>query len=272
MDPNRARAASGARRSPVARAALLALLVAGGCVRRAPPPDLAADPAELLLQVERTQARVDRVQGEARVRIESPAGDGTVTQFLAAERPDRLRLDALDFFGNPAAVLVADGDRFALLDLRERVFYRGASSPENLARLLPLAIPARELVLLLLGAVPLAGRPVAIAPGDGVVRLTLEGADGAQRLDVGAGAAVHRSKFTPAPGKPPSPGRYDVAFHHFRELGGRPFPGEVRLDAPGAKVHLRLSWKEIEVNGVLPEGGFTLAPPPGVRIVELDER
>jgi outer membrane lipoprotein-sorting protein len=254
-------------------ALLLSLAVAAACARRAPPPDLSPDPAALLAEVERTQARVQRVSGEARVKILSPGGDGTVTQFVVAERPDRLRLDTLDFFGNPAAVLVTDGGRFALLDLRKGVFFRGAATPENLARLLPLAIPAEELVLLLCGAAPIAaGRPTAVEPGDGVLRLTVEAADRVQRLDVGAGAAVHASTVSALPGLSPRPARYDVTFGRFRDRAGRPFPGTVRLEAPGSGVRVDLSWKEIEVNAVLPEGSFTLAPPPGARIVDLDER
>jgi len=253
--------------------ALLLLLgaAAAGCARRVPPPDLSPDPAALLAQVERTQARIQRVRGEARVKVESPGGSGTLTQFLAAERPDRLRLDALDFFGNPAAALVADGGRFALLDLREGVYYRGAATPENLARLVPLAISASELVTLLCGAAPiLAGTAAAVEPGDGLVRLTLEGEDRIQRLDVGAGAAVHASTLAARPGRAPPSGGYDLSFDDFEDRGGRPFPGTLRLEAPAAGVRLRLTWKEIEVNAVLPDGTFTIAPPPGARIVDLD--
>jgi len=250
---------------------LLSLVATAACVKRAPPPDLAADPAALLAQVEGTQARVERVRGQARVKLESRAGNGTVTQFVDAERPDRLRLETLDFFGNPAAVLVADGGRFALLDLREGVFLRGAATPENLARLLPLAMPAPELVELLCGAAPLvAGRPVSVEAGDGVARLTLEGQDRLQVLDVGAGAAVHASRVLARPALPAPQDRYDVAFDRFEERAGRPFPARVRLRAPGAGVRVELSWKEIEVNGVLPEGTFGIVPPPGARIVDLD--
>jgi outer membrane lipoprotein-sorting protein len=254
-----------------AAGALLLLAAAAGCVRRAPPPDLSPDPVALLAQVAATQARVERVRGEARVKLESPGASGSVTQLVAAERPDRLRIDALDFFGNPAAVLVADGGRFALLDLRDGAFYRGAATPENIARLVPLPIPARDLVLLLCGAAPItAGGAASIEPGDGVLTLTVEGEDRIQRLDVGAGAAVHASTVHDRPGQAPLVSRYDVAFDRFEDRGGRPFPGEVRLEAPGAGVRLRLTWKEIEVNGVLPEGTFTLSPPQGVRIVDLD--
>jgi hypothetical protein len=253
------------------RLLLLSLAMTAACVRRAPPPDLSEDPVALLAQVERTQGLVARVTGEARVKVESPAGGGTVTQLVTAERPDRLRLETLDFFGNPAAVLVADGGRFALLDLREGVFLRGAATPRNLARLLPLAIPAPDLVLLLCGAAPIAaGRPTAVEPADGVLRLTVEGEDRVQRLEVGPGAAVHRSTTSGRPVAPPSLEAYDVTFDRFDARAGRPFPGRVRLDAPGVKVRLELSWKELEANGVLPEGSFTLAPPPGARIVDLD--
>lgn len=262
-------------RSRAARDALRALalvaLASSACVKRAPPPDLSPDPVELLAQVERTQARVDRVGGEARVRLESPRGGGTATQFVAAERPDRLRLELLDFFGNPAAVLVADGGRFSLLDLRAGVFYRGAATPQNIGRLVSLPIPAGDLVLILCGAVPIAsGRAVAVEPGDGVLRLTVEGADRRQRLDVGAGAAVVSSTTEPLPGVPLPAGTYSVAFDRFRDRAGRPFPGQVRVESRAAGVKLRLDWKEIEVNGVLPEGSFALAPPKGVRIVDLD--
>jgi outer membrane lipoprotein-sorting protein len=264
--PDRTRAAAAGARG----AALLALLATAACVRRAPPPDLAADPAALLAQVEATQAKVVSVRGEARVRVDSPSGSGTVTMFVAAARPDRVRLDTLDFFGNAAGVLVADGGRFSLLDLREGVFLRGAATPENLARLLPLALPADELVLLLCGAVPIApGRPVAVEAGDGVALLTVEGDGARQRLDVGPGAAVHASTIAGGAGSRGG-AAYRASFGRFEERAGRPFPGEVRLEGTDGKVKVKLSWKEIEPNAVLPEGGFTLAPPPGVRIVDLD--
>jgi hypothetical protein len=119
----------GARGGAAARAGALVACwlaalsaVVGGCASRVPPADLSRDPAALLEQVRAAQARVTRVRGSARVNIESPGGSGTVTELAAAEKPDRLRLETLDFFGNPAAVLVAAGGRFAFHDQRENVF------------------------------------------------------------------------------------------------------------------------------------------------------
>src|SRR5512133_1290158 len=141
-------------------ATAVAVICLVGCAR-VPPADLTRDPKALLDQVMAAQARVQRVRGSARVRIGSPGGSGTVTEFIAAEKPDRLHLETLDFFGNPAAVLVAAGGQFAFLDRRESVLYRGEATAENVSRLLPVLVPVDELVTILCGSAPLIdGAPV----------------------------------------------------------------------------------------------------------------
>src|SRR5512140_276994 len=113
------------RRAELGRLLGIATLVLGSCAR-VPPADLSRDGRELLLQVRTAQERVQRVRGTARVRIDSPGGSGTLTEFIAAEKPDRVHLETVDFFGNPAAVLVASEGQFRFLDLRDNVLYRGA--------------------------------------------------------------------------------------------------------------------------------------------------
>jgi hypothetical protein len=215
--------------------------------------------------VRAARAKVRSVQGEARVAIDAPGRTGTVSQFLAAERPDRLHVETLDFFGNVAAVLVAGGGRFSLYDARERVLYRGAATPANLARLVPLPLPAEDLVDVLCGSAPLPGAPVAAEPGPGTVRLELEGPEGAATLHVGEGAVVERAGLRPA-GRPAWTVRGEV--YRFRE--GTRFPTDVTLEAKSLDVKLALHWREVEVNGALDPGLFALAPPQGARVVDLD--
>jgi hypothetical protein len=145
--------------NPRAASAIIATALAlTACHPRRPPPDLSRDPGPLLAQVRAAQARVQRVSGEARVKVEAKGMRTAVTvrEFIAAEKPDRLHVEVLDFFGNVGAVLVASGGRFQLYDAKERVFYRGEATPENLARLVPLPLPAEDLVTILcgLGAAP----------------------------------------------------------------------------------------------------------------------
>lgn len=251
-----------------ALAVALLLAVAGaGCLPRTPPPDLSLEPAALLAQVGARQARVTSVSGEARVSVEAPGGGGTVGQFLAARRPDALHVEALDFFGNPVAVLVAEGGRFALWDARQKVFYRGRATPENLGRLLPLPLEAAEAVEILCGGAPLRGDPVRVEPGRGFATLVLAEGSLEQALRVGPGATVERSEVR-ARGEQPV-GAYDLAFDD-RDAEGARFPRALKLRASSPKVKLDVRWKDATVNGPLDDALFRLSPPRGARVVDLD--
>jgi len=254
-----------------ARGALAVLLALGAaaCHPKAPPPDLSLDPGELLAQVRQAQARIHTVQGQARVHVEAPGGSGTVKQFLAAEAPDHLHLETLDFFGNVAAVLAAGDGRFALYDAREKVLYRGAATPGNLARLLPLPLPAADLVTILCGSAPLIpGIPTRAEPGKGHVTLVLEDGPRVQALQVGAAATVERSERRLAGAPAPGPGDYDLELDQFRDDGPW-FPWVVRLRAEAPRVRVELRWTEVERNGALDPALFRLEPPRGARVVEL---
>lgn len=256
------------RRAPTLLTAALAL---AACHPRRPPPDLSREPGPLLAEVRAAQARVQRVSGEARVKVEAKGMRTAVAvrEFIAAEKPDRLHVEVLDFFGNVGAVLASEGGRFQLYDAKERVFYRGEATPENLARLVPLPLPAEELVTILCGSAPLLERPVDVEVRDGALVLSLESDGRAQELRVGDKAAVERaSVVSVAPRGAPA---YSLDFDAFRSFAGGRFPGEVRLRADDPRVRLDLRWgEEVEVNGRLDGVRFTLDPPRGARIVDLD--
>jgi len=257
-------------RAALAGAGCLALL-ATGCPRRTPPPDLSLEPARLLAQVREAQAPLLRVKGEARLRVKSPGGSGTVRQLAAAERPDRVYLAELDFLGNPAAVLVASGGRFWLYDARAGVLYRGAATPANLARLVPLPLSAEELAAILLGSAPLlaGGTPVSATADGGTVRLRLEEGAVSEDLWVGEHAAVE--KAFRAVGTGAGPGSYELSFSSRTERGGGWFPGEMSLRSSPAGVSVELFWTEVEVNGALDPRLFGPPASRGARIVELSD-
>jgi hypothetical protein len=245
-------------------AALLAL--AQGCAR-APPPDLSADPAELLAAVRAREARVRRVAGSARLQLESPEASGSLDALAAAEKPDRLRLELLDFFGSPVALLVASEGRFAFLDARRGVWYRGAATPENLARILFVPASLEELAAAACGSpVLIDGVPRSATPGNGVMRLVLEGSGVEQRLEVGAGAAVESSRLR---GRGPGAAGPSLDFGSFRWLGDLRVPASVRVEAAGGR-RAELRWKsDLSVNGPADPALFAVAVPAGARVVDL---
>ncbi len=262
-------------RIPASLLAVAATALLAGCPR-VPPPDLSRDPAVLLEEVRTAQARVRTVRGTARVKVESPGVSGAVNEFLAGQKPDRVRLETLDFFGNPAAVLAASDGAFAFFDARANVFYRGAATPENVSRLLPFVIPVEELVTILCGSAPLLpGRPLDVSVKDGVLLLTLGRGDIGQRLAIGERASIEWSRIR----KAAAPGAgsaseaavaYDLEFDGFSTRGGLRFPTEVRLDAPAGHARVHLAWRDVEVNPGVEPSLFRLQPPKGARVVDLE--
>jgi hypothetical protein len=265
-------------RRPSAALALAAIVALVPACRRVPPPDLPADPAALLDEVVRAQGEVRSVQGQARVKVDARGFAGTLTHFIAAEKPDRVHVETLGFFGNVVAVLAASGDTFALYDAREKVFYRGRPTPENLARILPLAIDAPSLVTVLCGSAPLLeGMPIEVAPGKGVVRLVLDGGARRQTLALGREAAIESSRvrLVGADGAitdAPAPDAFDLRFEVFRTWGGARFPTDLHLVSRDPAAKLDLHWTEVEVNGRVDADLFVLEPPRGARVVDLEER
>jgi hypothetical protein len=247
------------------------VVLAGGCRPRVPPPDLALDPARLLAQVQQVAASIQRVQGEARLEVRSARGTGGVRQFAAAERPDRVHLEELDFFGNPAAVLVTSGGRFWLYDSRARTLYRGAATPANLSRIVPVPISAEDLVSVLLGTAPIleGGVPVTAAPDHARLRLELRREDILEELWIGEKALVEKAERKVAGGA--GPGSWEVEFSAHRERGGGWFPGLVSLRSAPAHVEVGLTWTEVEVNGELDPRLFEPPAPKGARVVDVGE-
>src|SRR6266545_1894069 len=234
---------------------LLLAIALAACAPRVPPPDLSLEPAALLAQVRVAGAQVVRVQGDARLRVDGPGARGVVPGFVAVERPDRLRVEIHDFFGNPVSVLVSAGGRLALYDGRGRVFYRGAATPANVARLVPIALSPERLVAILCGTPLLEGEPERAAPGRGFVALDLVA--GPRRTNLRGGA--------------PAVPDHEVRYGGFLDLPGARVPTEIAITAEPPAIRVELGWKEPEVNGPLDSASFRLDPPSGARIVDLDE-
>ncbi len=256
------------RSRPAVLAALVAVLA--GCPPRAPPPDLSLDPAALAGQVLEVQERTRSVRGEVRIAIDTKGLSGTVPALVAAEKPDRVLVQTLDFFGNTVAVLAAADGKLSFYDARARVVYRGPATPENLARLVPLPLSPAALVEILCGSAPLIrGEPTSAEPGKGYVTLRISGGARTEELRIGRGADVLRASVRV--GGKAGPGTYDLEFGAFDALEGLHFPAEVSLSAESPRVRMKVTWSDAEQNVALERKTFTPRLPAGVRVVELGE-
>jgi outer membrane lipoprotein-sorting protein len=220
----------------------------------------APEPAALHAQAQAAHRVPETLSCDAKAFVDAKENGGRYSLHLSVKRPGSIRIEALNPMGDPAAVLVADQGRFALLDLRNNVFYRGPATPQNLSRLIPAPLTAEELAALLTGAVP---APAGAQPtasrreGDGY-RLTLTAPDAVEHVTLGGDLRVIRVSREEM---------WEVSLDDHDDSSGAQVPRLLHLEAPGTKVDLKL--RNLVAGKLPPPGAFVLDPPPGMRIEDL---
>jgi hypothetical protein len=248
---------------------LFLILLLASCVKRIDfgPRGEIEDARTLLKLTDQEERRVLSLQGDAKLTVNSPQGSGTLSLYVAVQRPSSLHLETLDFFGKPLAVLVSDGVHFGLYQAQENRYYEGPASPENVSRFLPVVIPPNELARLLLGGVPQVEDPkpaLTLDRGEGVYRVRLEQGPTVQTLAVDPTTLrVEKSEVRGTQG-------YDVTLEDFGDYGAVHFPRKLDLDAPSAKADLVLRYTQVSLNAPVDPVLFTASPPPGVPVVQVD--
>jgi len=130
----------------------LALLTLTGC-GASPPRSVFPDAGAALGRMRATYACANGVQGEAKIDHFSPKGRVRGDLLLMAVVPDRVRFEVVSF-GTTLYALTSDGDRFQMLDVKEKQFLYGPATACNLARLTQVPVPGHALVALLRGEAP----------------------------------------------------------------------------------------------------------------------
>ncbi len=274
--------------SAVALGVVIASVIASSCGGRPCPTYPFRDATAALdhysamrgpARVIRAEARVDRRDSEGRIR-------GTVLMFV--ERPERVRFDAMTQFG-PAAVLTSDGERFALMDLRENRYFVGPTCPANIERLLGIRFGGEEVTRFLLGETPRidAERQELRCEG-GTYVVTLHGADGRRQelaLQVrasdlnappeGQQLRLVRSEVFRPDGQTEWRVTYaDYAFVEDPTDDAQPrrgvmLPFTLRFEDPQRGTDTLLRFEDIDLNVRPPEGAFQQEPRPGLAVEEV---
>lgn len=254
---------------------VLAVAVAGcqGALRLPGPGGIDGPPALAALLVRHADA-VTALRGEARLRAKLGDGSGSAQQVVVAEAPDRLRLETIGLFGQPALVFAADLPALALFVAEEGRLYVGPGVARRFA-LLPRGLGLEELVAVLLGRVPrsaLAGAAagsLTVLPRERQYQLDvpIPGSDERWRVRVAAdgGYPVGLARLA-ADGEP----RVTVTYDDFRPTGSGLFPYRIEVVEPARALEARIDYEEIDLNPALPPGAFRLATPRGAVPVELE--
>lgn len=253
-----------------AAAAIFLVLVCSGCPKRMEfGPEGPIEDAERLYQlVKESQGNVVSLQGDAKLRVDSPQGSGTLSLFVALSRPGLLHFESFDFFNRPVASLTANQERFGLYQTEGNAWYEGPASPENISRFLPVVMPSEELVAVMLGQAPLLPperMTLSLDKDEGVYVLTLYRGPATQVLQVHT--KHHRVLSSEVKGIP----AYNLAFDNFDQKDAFVFPKKVKLMVPRAKTELEVRYTDVTLNGAPDLTLFELTPPEGAKVIPVDE-
>lgn len=254
-----------------AAAAIFLAVLCSACPKRIEfgPEGELTDAKVVYQRVRENQDNIVSLEGDSKLRVESPQGSGTLSMFVSVTRPALLHLETFDFFNRPLASLVSDGKGFGLYQTETNTYFQGPASPENVSRFLPVVLPNQELVAIMLGQVPLIPperMTLELDRKKGVYVLTLYSGPATQVLHVHTKhLRVMKSQVRGVPG-------YDLGFDDFQEKGSLIFPGKVELVAEQAKTQLQLRYQQISLNGRPDLTLYELLPPEGAKVVDVDER
>ncbi|MBX7116548.1 MAG: DUF4292 domain-containing protein [Myxococcaceae bacterium] len=249
---------------------LAAALWLMGCPKR--PLDLgpegeARSAAELLKRIAVAESQVVSMKGDAKLRVESPGQNGTVTLFVAVTHPAYVHLEALGFFNQPQAVLVSDGEKFGMYDAQTQRYYRGPATAANMGRFLPVVLPPDELAALMLGRsprIPAEETEMSFDAEAGVYWLTLKRGGVVQKLTVQPPSyRVVKSEVTGMQA-------YNSRFEDIEDVGPATYPRRVVLEVPGQSIRVELNYKDVTVNEAPDLTLFEMSAPANVPVVDVD--
>jgi hypothetical protein len=274
-----------------------------GCAHVAPPPSSPPTADDALARMHATFACGNAIQASAKVDHFGEHGRARGELMLFAARPARLRMDVISPFGVALATLTTDGRRFALADLRDKVFYVGPATACNLARLTTVAVPPHVLVDLLRGEAPVlehAAQGTGIAwDTHGYWVLTIDGTREAreeihlaprpedwqrpwqtQRMRVLSVKVTQQgyvlydadlSDHAPAPTAGPreDPDGLEPPIPPSGPVCDAEIPRKIHVEVPVPEADVRFSYQQLSWNPPLPQGTFEQPVPPGMRVAQV---
>ncbi|TNF33638.1 MAG: DUF4292 domain-containing protein [Deltaproteobacteria bacterium] len=250
-----------------------ALLSSAGCPHvYDPPEDVLTEPAAVIALVSR-EAGPKTAAIAARATQYSDQGviKGKLEILLA--RPDSVYFAGLSPTDDVVSVLATDGERFTTFERGAKACYTGLACPENVGRLVPIALRPDQLLGVLVGAPPLIAHGVERASWDkkvGAYRLELEGQGGlVQRLWVAHGTGDVRRAQLLEQGKV----TVDLTYEDWSKEGAYRLPHQLDVKMKRGDVDLRLIYRTIDVDLALEPAAFQVQCPAGtdVRVLPCDD-
>jgi outer membrane lipoprotein-sorting protein len=245
---------------------LICLSACGGVIPR--PTDFSDDSARLLASVERRGLAVKSISGELKTEVWQGSKRVKAKQLIAADPQGRLRIEVLSPFGSPVMTLVSDGSRLMIYAAEEQRFFIGPSTPENMARLIPIKLGPEELAGVLRGAMPLIPH--------GSAKVDWNTKSGRYRLHLVGDERQQTVEFEPKHFRVTSirtyVGKtliYKATFGDYSGTTDAIIPRRILFEIPDDDLRVDMTIIDHRLNPVLPDAAFHLTPPRGIPVESL---
>lgn len=243
---------------------IVAMLLVNGCASHVVPDGKSTVSSQQLLNhLYQNQLDHQALSALAEVKIEQGDKNWSSTQGVLAQQPNRLRLDAVNFFGQLLFQMAVDGPRLHAYVPSEQKHYIGDATMQNVQRFTGLPLAVIDLVALLLNTLPPGvlesslpivteqGLDLQLAPGV-LYSLTFDG----ERLV----SIVH------------SVDDYVLYQVNYSEaLAEVDFPRQIELLVPMNNLQMFLKFEDVELNPQLTAQRFELMIPDGTEETPLAE-
>ncbi len=227
-------------------------------------PSKSQDPGELVRSLAQRVRQFRSLRTLATVDYWGTDGRGGFQEAILVHRPDRLRLETLSPLGATLIVTV-DGDEVVGFHPRERLFYRGKSSKENLLRYTRIPLELGEITGLLMGLPPVEIQGRWEREGDSIHRET-----GGGRREV---VVFHPTLGIPTEWERYGPDEeleFSALFSDFFSTPAGPFPLNISLEVYPQERGFEIRYQEPEVNVALPFALFVQEKPRNAREIPLE--
>jgi outer membrane biogenesis lipoprotein LolB len=108
---------------------------------------------DLLKQLEDRANEIQSFRGKGNVAVVSPQKNYTGNALLTAYKPSRLRVDVLNFWGQPVVAFLTNEQEIKLMIYPESKLYRGPANSTNLSRFIPLPVSIKDFMAILTGRI-----------------------------------------------------------------------------------------------------------------------
>nr|WP_320116325.1 DUF4292 domain-containing protein [uncultured Desulfuromonas sp.] len=206
--------------------------------------------------------RQNSLSALAEVKVSQQGRHWSTTQGLLVERPLRLRVDAINFFGQLLFQMAVDGPNLQAYVPGDNQYYSGMATLDKVQRFTGLPLSVADLVASLLYSLP----PGVMDSGEVVAQpqgIDFVVAPGVRYEVEFSGRLLHRVRY-----RIDEYVMYDILYSQWAEDG---FPRRIELSVDSSATQVVIQLEDVEINTQIKTDKFKLTIPEHAERMPLDE-